>query len=148
MFGWWFISHDVGGMVSVVFIKMLILRSTRRCRQRYKFYGIFLLLATMRSGNYNYALMKPTRRRRASIVSETRMVLRMPSPVISGGPLLSLRCSAWVRVVWDYRVSRAGPLPFYWPTCSLSFVSYCFPFLFFHYMGWYCWAVVFWLIGC
>ena len=28
------------------------------------------------------------------------------------------------------------------------FVSYCFPFLFFYSMGWYCGAGVFGLIGC
>ena len=24
-------------------------------------------------------------------------------------------------MVWDWRVSRAGPMPFYWPSCSLLF---------------------------
>ena len=24
-------------------------------------------------------------------------------------------------MVWDWRVSRAGPMPFYWPICSLPF---------------------------
>ena len=24
-------------------------------------------------------------------------------------------------MVWDWRVSRAGPMPFYWPSCSLPF---------------------------
>ena len=24
-------------------------------------------------------------------------------------------------MVWDWRVSRAGPMPFYWPSCSLTF---------------------------
>ena len=38
-------------------------------------------------------------------------------------------------MVWDWRVSRAGPMSLYWPSCSLHFVSSCFPFLFFHSMG-------------
>ena len=24
-------------------------------------------------------------------------------------------------MVWDWQVSRAGPMPFYWPSCSLTF---------------------------
>ena len=24
-------------------------------------------------------------------------------------------------IVWDWRVSRAGPMPFYWPSCSFTF---------------------------
>ena len=26
-------------------------------------------------------------------------------------------------MVWDFRVSRAGPMSFYWPSCSLLFLS-------------------------
>ena len=33
------------------------------------------------------------------------------------GTILVTRCS----MVWDWRVSRAGPLPFYWPSYSLTF---------------------------
>ena len=33
------------------------------------------------------------------------------------GTILVTRCS----MVWDWRVSRAGPMPFYWPNCSLTF---------------------------
>ena len=59
-------------------------------------------------------------------------------------------------MVWDWLVSRAGPmtffcLAFFLPSFFLPhslFVSCCFPFLFFHSMGWYCGAVVFGLIGC
>ena len=52
-------------------------------------------------------------------------------------------------MVWNWRVSRAGPMPFYWPSCSLTFfVSCCFPFLFFHSMGWCCGVGVFGLRGC
>ena len=51
-------------------------------------------------------------------------------------------------MVWDFLVSRAGPMPFYWPSCSHLLVSYCFPFLFFHSLGWYWGAGVFGLLGC
>ena len=40
-------------------------------------------------------------------------------------------------MVWDWRVTRAGQMPFYWSSCYLPFVSSWFPFLFFHSMGWY-----------
>ena len=50
-------------------------------------------------------------------------------------------------MVWDWRISRAGPMPFYWPSCSLPF-SLLLISLFFHSMGWYCGAGVFGLIGC
>ena len=33
------------------------------------------------------------------------------------GTILVTTCS----MVWDWRVSRAGPMPFYWPSCSLAF---------------------------
>ena len=33
------------------------------------------------------------------------------------GTILVTPCS----MVWDWRVSRAGPRPFYWPNCSLTF---------------------------
>ena len=52
-------------------------------------------------------------------------------------------------MVWDWRVSRAGPInAFYWLTARSLFVSCCFPFLFFHSMGWCCGVGVFGLIGC
>ena len=41
--------------------------------------------------------MKPTWRPRVSLVTETGLFLWMSSPLISGGRLLSLRCSALVR---------------------------------------------------
>ena len=41
--------------------------------------------------------MKPTRRQSVSLVTDTGLFLRMSSPLISGGPLLSPRCSALVR---------------------------------------------------
>ena len=44
-----------------------------------------------------WELMKPTRRPSVRLVPETAMFLWMPSLLISGGPLLSLLCSAWVR---------------------------------------------------
>ena len=39
-------------------------------------------------------------------------------------------------MVWDWRVSRAGPMPFCSPSCSLLFVFNYFPFLFFSSIGW------------
>ena len=33
------------------------------------------------------------------------------------GTILVTPCS----MVWDWRVSRAGPMPVYWPSCSLTF---------------------------
>ena len=33
------------------------------------------------------------------------------------GTILVTPCS----MVWDWRVSRAGPMSFYWPSCSLTF---------------------------
>ena len=44
-----------------------------------------------------WELMKPTRRPSVSLVTETGIFLWMCSPLISGGPFLSLRCSARVR---------------------------------------------------
>ena len=51
-------------------------------------------------------------------------------------------------VVWDWRVSRAGPMAFYWSSCSLKFCLLLFSIIFFHSMGWYCGAGVFGQIGC
>ena len=43
-------------------------------------------------------------------------------------------------MVWDWRVSRVGPIPFYWPTCSLPFRLLLFSLSFFYSMGWYTWG--------
>ena len=51
-------------------------------------------------------------------------------------------------MVWDWRVSRAGPMPFCWPSWSLLFCLQLFSLLFFSSIGWWCWAGVFGLIGC
>ena len=51
-------------------------------------------------------------------------------------------------MVWDWRVSSAGPLRLYWLTARSLFVSNCFIFSFFHLMGWYCGVGVIELIGC
>ena len=60
------------------------------------------------------------------------------------GTILVTPCS----MVWDWRVSRAGPMPFIGLAARSLFVSYCFPFLFFHSMGWCCGVGVFGLRGC
>ena len=53
-------------------------------------------------------------------------------------------------MVWDWRVSRAGPMLLYWPELLYPYYSLLlfFPFLFFLSIGWYCEAGVFGLIGC
>ena len=51
-------------------------------------------------------------------------------------------------MVCDWRVSWAGPMPIYWSSCLALFVSYCFPILLFHFIGWHWGARVFGLIGC
>ena len=54
-----------------------------------------------------------------------------------------------VFVVWDWRVSGAGPMLFYWLKLLYpTIVFYSFPSLFFLSIGWYCGAGVFGLIGC
>ena len=73
---------------------------------------------------------------------------------------LFTNCSLWKHVlsgtiwltpylmVWDWRVSRAGLMPFCWPSCSLLFFFNYFPFIYFSSIGWQCGTGVFGLIGC
>ena len=42
-------------------------------------------------------------------------------------------------MVWDWQVSRAGPMPFYWPSCSLPFCLLLFSRSLFSFYG-----LVFW----
>ena len=52
-------------------------------------------------------------------------------------------------MVRDWRVSRAGPMLFYWPKMLYPFYNLLlFSLLFFLSIGWYCGAGVFGLIGC
>ena len=51
-------------------------------------------------------------------------------------------------MVWHWQVSRAEPIFFIGLAARSLFVSYCLPFLFFHFMGWYCGAGVFGLMVC
>ena len=52
-------------------------------------------------------------------------------------------------MVWDWQVSRAGPMLLYWPKLLYPYYSLLlFPFLFFLSIGCYCGAGVFGLIGC
>ena len=71
--------------------------------------------------------------------------LLFPSRCLSGTILLTP-----YSMVWDWRVSRAGPMLIYWPNCCYvpTIVFYSFPFLFFLSIGWYCGAGVLGLIGC
>ena len=84
-----------------------------------------------------------------------RMRLLAAEPRRTAGPLFF---SQWpcgtilvtlYSMVWDWRVSRAGPMLFYWPKLRDHFLSSTiFYFLFFLSTGWYCGAGVFVLIGC
>ena len=65
-----------------------------------------------------------------------------PSQCHSGTILLT-PCS----MVWDWQVSRAEPMLFYWPNLLYSYYT-IFPYLFFLSIGWYCGVGVFGLIGC
>ena len=70
--------------------------------------------------------------------------LLFPSPCPCGMILLTP-----YSMVSDWLVSRAGPMLFYWPRCSIpSIIFYSFSLLFFLSTGWYCGAGVFGLIGC
>ena len=52
-------------------------------------------------------------------------------------------------MVWDWRVSRAGPMLLYWPKLLYPYYSLLrFSLLFFLSIGWHCGAEVFGLIGC
>ena len=65
-------------------------------------------------------------------------------------------CPSWMilltpcSLLWDWRVSRAWPMFFYWPKLlDPYYILLFFPFdLFFLSIGWYCGAGVFGLIGC
>ena len=78
------------------------------------------------------------------LAAEPRSIagLLFPCQHVCGTILVTL-CS----MVWDWRVSRAGPMPFYWPSWSLIFCLLLFS-LFFHSVGWCCGVGVFGLIGC
>ena len=72
-------------------------------------------------------------------------------PRSTAGPLFNSQCKSGTilltlfSMVWDWQVSRAGPMFF----IGLSFsIPTIFPFLFFLFLGWYCGAGVFGLIGC
>ena len=69
--------------------------------------------------------------------------LLFPSRCLSGTLLLTP-----YSMVWDWRVSRAGPMLLYCPKPIKTIVFYSFPFLFFLSISWYCGAGVFGLIGC
>ena len=77
-------------------------------------------------------------------------------PCSTAGLLFPFRCPSGTilltaySMVWDWRVSRAGPMLLYWPKLLYPYygVLPIFPFLFFPSIGWYCGAGVFALIGC
>ena len=51
-------------------------------------------------------------------------------------------------MVWDWSVSKAGPMLIYLPKLLYPYLSYIFLFLFFLSIGWYCGAWIFLLIEC
>ena len=72
--------------------------------------------------------------------------LLFPSQCPSGTILLTP-----YSMVWDWRISRAGPMLFYWPSCSIpTIVFYYFSLSLFsvYSICWYCGAGVFGLLGC
>ena len=50
--------------------------------------------------------------------------------------------------LWKWQALRAGLMLHYWAELPVPFGIYCFPFLLFLPVGWYCGAGVFGLIGC
>ena len=84
----------------------------------------------------------PTPRSRTSQYHRTFILL----PVSLGTILLTQ-----YSMVWDWRVSRARPMLFYFPQRESIPILQCptiFPFLFLLPIGWYCGTVVFGLKGC
>ena len=76
-------------------------------------------------------------------------------PCSTAGLLSPSRCPSGTilltpySMVWDWRVSRAGPMLLYWPKLLYPYYGLLlFPFFFFLSIGWYCGAGVFGLIGC
>ena len=51
-------------------------------------------------------------------------------------------------MVWDWRISRAGPIPFYWPSFKIPFCLLLFSLSLLSFNGLYCGSGVLGLIGC
>ena len=75
-------------------------------------------------------------------------------PCSTAGLLFPYRCPSGTilrtpySMVWDWRVSRAGPMLLYWPKLLYPNYNLLLFFLFFLSIGRYCGAGVFGLIGC
>ena len=77
-------------------------------------------------------------------------------PCSTAGLLFTSRCPSGTilltpySMMWDWRVSRAGPVLLYWHKLLYPYYSLLLFFhsLFFLSIGWYCGAWVFGLIGC
>ena len=86
----------------------------------------------------------------------TLMHLLAAEPCSTTGLLFPSRCPSGTilltpySMVWDWRVSRAGPMLLYWPKLLYPYyiVFYFFPLSLFLSIGWYCGAGVFGLIWC
>ena len=77
-------------------------------------------------------------------------------PCSTAGLLFNSRCPSGTilltpySMVWDWRVSRSGPMLLYWPKLLYPYYSLLlfFPFSFFLSIDWNCGAGVFGQIGC
>ena len=82
------------------------------------------------------------------LAAEPRSIARHSFPCqCLCGTILVTTCS----MVWDWRVSRAGTMPFYWRSCSLTFCLVLFSISlhsFYGLINWCCGIGVFRLLGC
>ena len=75
-------------------------------------------------------------------------------PCSTAGLLFHFRCPSGTilltlySMVWDWRVSRAGPMLLYWPKLLYPYYSFSISLLSVYTVGWYCGAGVFLLIFC
>ena len=104
----YFIKRTSKNLTSFTVKSMIYADVLSTSRRRLIFGGPVIALGLI--GNCLFAvkseLMKHTRRPSISLVSGTSMFSWTSSPLISGGPLLSPLCSAWVRhcLPWKVRV--------------------------------------------
>ena len=113
-----------------------------RCNPMYPLYGALPVPAV------------PVPVRRGALIAHWYCSLLAAVPRSSAGPFFTSKCPCGTvllilySMVWDWRVSRARPMLFYWPKLLYPFLSSTiFIFLFFHSIGWYCGAGVFGLVS-
>ena len=93
----------------------------------------------------------PVRVQRRALIAHRYTIMRLPAaePDSIAGllfPSQYLSGTIWLTpysMVWDWRVSRAGPMPFYWPRCSLLFCLQLFSIslLFLYRLVVWCWGL-------